>query len=78
MERHPDPSDGRDVFVHIKEVGRHIGRSRHDDRTRHLRPLIAQLTAEQRQAVAGALPAPTRLAELGRPETSRRAPLFTR
>ncbi|MEV4109824.1 MarR family transcriptional regulator [Nonomuraea sp. NPDC049695] len=66
VERRPDPSDGRAVLIHITEAGRRIGRSRHDDRMRHLAPLVAQLTAEQRRAIAGALPALTRLAELGR------------
>ncbi|GAB3974493.1 MarR family transcriptional regulator [Actinoallomurus acanthiterrae] len=65
VQRRPDPSDGRAVLVHITE-GRRICRSRHDDRTSHLAPLIARLTAEQRKAIAGALPALTRLAELGR------------
>jgi DNA-binding MarR family transcriptional regulator len=66
VERRPDPSDGRAVLIHITEAGRRIGRSRHDDRTRRLVPLIAQLTPEQRQAIAAALPALARLAELGR------------
>ncbi|WP_285775839.1 MarR family transcriptional regulator [Microtetraspora sp. NBRC 13810] len=66
VERRPDPSDGRAVLVHITEAGLRVGRSRHDDRTRHLLPLIARLTTEQRQAIAHALPALTRLAELGR------------
>ncbi|MFD9883195.1 MarR family winged helix-turn-helix transcriptional regulator [Streptomyces alboflavus] len=66
VERHPDPSDGRAVLVHITEAGRRVGRSRHEDRTRHLAPLIAQLTPEQRQSITEALPALTRLAELGR------------
>ncbi|WP_331767172.1 MarR family transcriptional regulator [Embleya sp. NBC_00896] len=66
VERRPDPSDGRAVLVHITEAGRRIGRSRHDDRMRHLTPLIARLTTEERQAIANALPAMTRLAELGR------------
>ncbi|WP_229909679.1 MarR family winged helix-turn-helix transcriptional regulator [Streptomyces flavofungini] len=66
VERRPDPSDGRAVLVHITEAGRSIGRSRHADRTRHLAPLIAQLTPEQRQSIAEALPALARLAELGR------------
>lgn len=70
VERRPDPSDGRAVLVHITEAGRQIGRSRHDDRTRHLAPLVAQLTAGQRQAIAGALPALTRIAELGRGRSS--------
>ncbi|WP_433517664.1 MarR family winged helix-turn-helix transcriptional regulator [Nonomuraea sp. CA-143628] len=65
VERRPDPSDRRAVLVHITEAGRQIGRSRHDDRTRHLVPLIAQLTPEQRRAITDALPALTRLAELG-------------
>jgi DNA-binding MarR family transcriptional regulator len=65
VERHPDPTDGRAVLVCITEAGRQIGRSRHDDRTRHLVPLISQLTIKQRRAIAGALPALARLAELG-------------
>ncbi|NUW31778.1 MarR family transcriptional regulator [Nonomuraea sp. SMC257] len=66
VERRPDPRDGRAVLVHITEAGRRIGRARHDDRTRHLLPLVAQLTPEQRRAIAQALPALGRLAELGR------------
>ncbi|WP_031160369.1 MarR family winged helix-turn-helix transcriptional regulator [Streptosporangium roseum] len=70
VERRPDPSDGRAVLVHITEAGRQIGRSRHDDRTRHLAPLVAQLTAGQRRAIAGVLPALARIAELGRGRSS--------
>ncbi|WP_307805698.1 MarR family winged helix-turn-helix transcriptional regulator [Streptomyces chrestomyceticus] len=66
VERRPDPSDGRAVLVRITEAGRRIGRSRHTHRTRHLEPLVAQLTSGQRRALADALPALTRLAELGR------------
>ncbi|MFD7668337.1 MarR family winged helix-turn-helix transcriptional regulator [Streptomyces sp. NPDC059788] len=66
VERRPDPSDGRAVLVRITEAGRRVGRSRHADRTRHLEPLVARLTSGQRQAIAEALPALTRLAELGR------------
>ncbi|MET7886783.1 MarR family winged helix-turn-helix transcriptional regulator [Streptomyces avermitilis] len=66
VERRPDPSDGRAVLVHITEAGRKIGRSRHEDRTRHLTPLVAQLPPEQRQAIADALPALAHLAEIGR------------
>nr|WP_042494394.1 MarR family transcriptional regulator [Streptomyces sp. SID5469] len=66
VERRSDPSDGRAVLVHITEAGRKIGRSRHEDRTRHLTPLVAQLAPEQRQAIADALPALARLAEIGR------------
>ncbi|MFE5403076.1 MarR family winged helix-turn-helix transcriptional regulator [Streptomyces sp. NPDC056580] len=65
VRRHPDPADGRAVLVHITDSGRKIGQSRREDRGRHLTPLIAQLTPAERQAIAAALPALTRLAELG-------------
>ncbi|WP_308402753.1 MarR family transcriptional regulator [Streptomyces sp. AC550_RSS872] len=65
VERRPDPTDGRAVLVRITENGRKIGQARHEDRGRHLIPLIAQLTSTERQAIAAALPALTRLAELG-------------
>ncbi|MGW1911681.1 MarR family winged helix-turn-helix transcriptional regulator [Streptomyces sp. NPDC002076] len=65
VERRPDPTDGRAVLVHITDRGRKIGQVRREDRGRHLNPLIAQLTPAERQAIAAALPALTRLAELG-------------
>ncbi|MGW4435087.1 MarR family winged helix-turn-helix transcriptional regulator [Streptomyces sp. NPDC004596] len=65
VRRHPDPADGRAVLVDITDNGRKIGQSRREDRGRHLAPLIAQLTPAERQAIAAALPALTRLAELG-------------
>nr|WP_198428732.1 MarR family transcriptional regulator [Nocardia bovistercoris] len=66
VERAPDPTDGRAVLVRITEAGRRVGRSRREDRLRHLGPLIDRLTAEQRRALTRALPALNRLAELGR------------
>jgi DNA-binding MarR family transcriptional regulator len=66
VERRRDPHDGRVVRVHITEAGRRVGRSRHDDRTKHLGPLVSQLTTEERKSIAAALPALIRLAELGR------------
>ncbi|MGW0531179.1 MarR family winged helix-turn-helix transcriptional regulator [Streptomyces sp. NPDC003032] len=69
VERRPDPSDGRAVLVHITDAGREVGRSRRADRSRHLRPLVEQLTPEQRRAITDALPALTRLAELGRAQS---------
>ncbi|MET7770362.1 MarR family transcriptional regulator [Nocardia sp. NPDC005366] len=66
VERGPDPRDGRAVLVHITDAGRRIGRSRRTDRVRHLAPLLAELTPEQRRDLACALPALARLAELGR------------
>lgn len=65
VERRPDPTDGRAALIHITEDGRQIGQSRHDDRARQLLPAIAQLTPEERRAIAGALPALSRLAEIG-------------
>jgi DNA-binding MarR family transcriptional regulator len=66
VERRPDPTDGRAVLVHITEEGHRIRRSRRTDRARHLTPLLARLTPAQRTAITQALPALTRLAELGR------------
>ncbi|MCZ7415681.1 MULTISPECIES: MarR family winged helix-turn-helix transcriptional regulator [unclassified Streptomyces] len=65
VERRPDPADGRAVLVHITDSGRRIGQARHEDRGRHLTPLIAQLAPAERQAIAAALPVLNRLAELG-------------
>ncbi|WP_054815287.1 MarR family winged helix-turn-helix transcriptional regulator [Nocardia arizonensis] len=66
VRRRPDPTDGRAVLVHLTEAGRRVGRARRRDRLRHLTPLLAELSTEQRRALARALPALTRLAELGR------------
>ncbi|MEV6960256.1 hypothetical protein AB0M97_13875 [Streptomyces sp. NPDC051207] len=65
MERRPDPADGRAVLVRITGSGRKVGQARHEDRGRHPTPVIARLTPTERQAIAAALPALTRLAELG-------------
>ncbi|MDO0929344.1 MarR family transcriptional regulator [Streptomyces sp. TG1A-8] len=72
VERRPDPADGRAALVHITEAGRRIGEARHEDRSRHLHRLVVQLTPEERQAIAAALPALTRLAELGNGEAAQR------
>ncbi|MER6468425.1 MarR family winged helix-turn-helix transcriptional regulator [Streptomyces collinus] len=65
VERRPDPTDGRAVLVHLTEEGRTVGQSRHQDRGRHMAPLMAELTEEERQTLAAALPVLGRLAELG-------------
>ncbi|MDX2597053.1 MULTISPECIES: MarR family winged helix-turn-helix transcriptional regulator [Streptomyces] len=65
VERRPDPTDGRAVLVHLTEEGRTVGQSRHQDRGRHMTPLMAELTKEERQTLAAALPVLARLAELG-------------
>ena len=51
--------------MHITEEGRKIGQARHEDRARHLRPLIGELTPEEQQTIAAALPVLAHLAELG-------------
>ncbi|MDN0201312.1 MarR family transcriptional regulator [Streptomyces sp. S.PNR 29] len=65
VERRPDPTDGRATLVRITEAGRQVGKSRLADRTRRLLPLVARLTPEEQQAITEALPALSRLAELG-------------
>ncbi|MFI1919095.1 MarR family winged helix-turn-helix transcriptional regulator [Nocardia sp. NPDC020380] len=66
VERRPDPVDRRASLIHITAAGRAVSSSRQDDRTRHLAPLLDQLTPAERDALATALPALARLAELGR------------
>ncbi|MFJ9819193.1 MarR family winged helix-turn-helix transcriptional regulator [Streptomyces sp. NPDC101151] len=65
VERRPDPTDGRAVLVHITEAGLKVGQARHQDRARHLQPLISLLTSEERQTISAALPVLARLADLG-------------
>lgn len=65
VERRPDPDDGRAVQVHITAAGLDIVRSRRRDRTSRLATLVEQLDPRQRTAIAAALPALLRLAELG-------------
>ncbi|WP_055530420.1 MarR family winged helix-turn-helix transcriptional regulator [Streptomyces alboniger] len=65
VERRPDPTDGRAVLVHITDAGRQVGASRLEDRIRRLVPLVAQLAPEDQRAITEALPALSRLAELG-------------
>ncbi|WP_223777341.1 MarR family transcriptional regulator [Streptomyces sp. 135] len=61
-----DPRDGRAVLVHITEEGRGIGVSRRRERIGQLMPLVALLPPEDRRALAKAIPALERLAQLGR------------
>jgi DNA-binding MarR family transcriptional regulator len=72
VERRPDPADGRAALVYITAAGRAIGKARHKDRSRHLHRLVAQLTPEECRAIAAALPALTRLAELGNNQAAQR------
>ncbi|GAB3911727.1 MarR family transcriptional regulator [Kibdelosporangium lantanae] len=66
VERRPDSSDKRAVLVHITPAGLKIVTDRHNDRVARLIPLVDQLTPAQRRALAAALPALTRIGELGR------------
>lgn len=65
LERRRDPTDGRAALIHITEAGRRVGQARHEDRGRHLLPVIAQLTPAERQTIAAALPVLRRIADLG-------------
>lgn len=64
--RRRDPGDGRAVIVDLTEAGRRVRQSRHDDRVRHLIPLVSELSPAHRRALTAALPALTRLAQLER------------
>jgi len=63
VRREPDPSDGRVVRVVITDEGRALMARRRDERAGRLATLLAQLTPEQQQVLAGALPALNALAE---------------
>lgn len=64
--RRRDPGDGRAVIVHLTEAGRQVRQTRHDDRVRYLVPMVSELSPAHRRALAAALPALTRLAQLER------------
>lgn len=65
VERRPDPRDGRAVLVHITPAGAEIVAARRADRVARLAPTLERLSAEERSAIAAALPALRRIAELG-------------
>jgi DNA-binding MarR family transcriptional regulator len=65
VERRPDPRDGRAVLVHITSAGAEVVAARRADRVARLAPIIQRLSAEERSAIAAALPALRRIAELG-------------
>ena len=62
--RRPDPQDGRVVRVEITQKGRDVMRRRREVRTRRVNELMASLDADDRAAIAAALPALHRLTEL--------------
>ena len=63
VTREADPSDGRVVRIVITETGRAVMNTRRAERVNRLSQLLAQLTLEQRAAIAGAMPALLALAE---------------
>jgi DNA-binding MarR family transcriptional regulator len=65
VERHPDPRDGRAVLVYITAAGAEVIAARRADRTARLAPILEKLPAEERSALAAALPTLRRIAELG-------------
>lgn len=64
VARRPDPRDGRGVLVHITSAGLEVAARRRADRVARLSPILDRLTAEERSAIAAALPALRRIAEL--------------
>ncbi len=65
VERCPDPRDGRAVLVHITPAGAEVVAARRADRVARLEPILERLSAEECSAIAAALPALRRIAELG-------------
>ena len=63
VRREPDPADGRVVRVVITDEGRALMARRRAERAGRLATLLDQLTPEQQQVLAGALPALNALAE---------------
>lgn len=63
VRREPDPSDGRVVRVVITDNGRALMARRRAERAERLAVLLAQLTLEQRQILASAMPAMNALAD---------------
>lgn len=75
VERRPDPADGRAVLVHLTTLGVHIVEARHADRVAQLTRFVEHLRPEEQRAIALALPALTRVVELGRNASSPLRPL---
>lgn len=62
--RRPDPSDGRSALISLTPHGERIVTERHSDRVRNLAPLVAELDAEDRRALASMTPVFQRLASV--------------
>lgn len=66
-ERRGHSDDRRVVMVHITPAGQQLLDQRRSQRVTQLAGLLDELTLEQEQAIAAALPALTKLADLGAP-----------
>lgn len=64
-ERRDHPDDRRVVMVHVTETGRQMLRHRQDFRANQLSDLLAALPPEDERSIMAALPALTRLINLG-------------
>ncbi|MBF6546284.1 MarR family winged helix-turn-helix transcriptional regulator [Nocardia brasiliensis] len=64
VRRSPDPADGRATLVAVTADGARIVQTRHQERVCRLAELAEALSAEERRAIAAALPALERLAVL--------------
>lgn len=71
VRRRPDPSDGRATLVHITAAGQEVVDARRAERVARLTPLVDELTAQERQELAAAVPALRRMAEAARTRTPR-------
>ncbi|MCO5999070.1 MarR family winged helix-turn-helix transcriptional regulator [Actinoallomurus rhizosphaericola] len=72
VERRPDPRDGRAVLIHLTPAGAEVVAARRADRVARLAPILERLSAEERSAIAAALPALRRIAELGDSQNEQR------
>jgi DNA-binding MarR family transcriptional regulator len=70
VERQPDPGDGRAVLIHLTTHGTRIVKARRADRVAQLARFVEQLSPAEQRAIASALPALMRVAELGRNASS--------
>jgi len=68
LQRRPDPTDGRAMLLSLTRAGRQVVRSRHTNRVTQLSRLIDQLTAEERDVLAGSIDVLTRLTEIAAEE----------
>lgn len=67
VARTPDPEDGRSLFVSATEAGKALLAEARSDRARAVSAVLAELSAEEVDAVRAALPALERAAQVAPP-----------